>query len=79
MPEPNKTSPSMAFVPPSAESEPLGEDFKRREPQASVARSAPQLSEVRRVLDRYRPKDAPRSRRAGRPPVLNPSERRRGD
>ena len=42
-------------------------------------RPAPQLAEVRRLLDRYRPKDAPRSRRAGRPPVLNPPERKRGD
>ena len=42
-------------------------------------RPAPPLAEVRRLLDRYRPKDAPRSRRAGRPPVLNQSERKRGD
>ena len=79
MPEPNKPTPSMAFVPRIAESEPPGEDSKRREPQASVARPAPQLAEVRRLLDRYRPKDAPRSRRAGRPPVLNQPERKRGD
>ena len=42
-------------------------------------RAAPQLAEVMRQLDRYRPKDAPRSRRAGRPPVLNPAVRKRGE
>ncbi len=42
-------------------------------------RPAPQLAEVRRLLDRYRPKDPPQPRRAGRPPVLNPPERKRGD
>ena len=42
-------------------------------------RSAPPLAEVRRMLSRYRQTEQPPLGRAGRPPVLNPSVRRRGD
>jgi hypothetical protein len=48
-------------------------------PHAGVARSAPRLAEVMRQLDRYRPKAVPSARRAGRPPVVNATVRRRGD
>ena len=44
-----------------------------------LTRPAPPLAEVRRLLDRYRRTESPRPRRAGRPPVLNPPARTRGD
>ena len=44
------------------------------------ARPAPSLTEVRRLLDRYRRGDKPPiARRLGGPSVLAPPERKRGD
>jgi hypothetical protein len=44
------------------------------------AKPAPSLTEVRRMLDRYRRRDKPPiARRLGGPPVLAPPGRKRGD
>jgi hypothetical protein len=49
--------------------------------KSTPARPAPPLTEVRRLLDRYRRTDQPPiARRLGGPPVLSPPpERKRGD
>jgi hypothetical protein len=44
------------------------------------ARPAPPIAEVRRLLDRYRQTaKPPQTRRLTDPPVLSPSQRKRGD
>jgi hypothetical protein len=49
--------------------------------KSTPARPAPPLTEVRRLLDRYRRTERPpTARRLGGPPVLSPpTERKRGD
>jgi hypothetical protein len=49
--------------------------------KSTPARPAPPLTEVRRLLDRYRRTEkSPTARRLGGPPVLSPpTERKRGD
>ena len=49
--------------------------------KSTPARPAPPMTEVRRLLDRYRRTEKPpTARRLGGPPVLSPQvERKRGD